>query len=194
MGSFIQGLLLGYGASVPIGPINILLISYAIQNYWLGFFLGLGAMSADMLYLGLILLGVNNLDNPILLKFLSVFSVIFLLILAILSLRAKPQINIKPKTDKKTKLFQYLKGLFLTLSNPYTIGFWISVSSLNQASQNTTMLLLGLVLAIFSWIAFLPFIVHKNKNIITAKIALRLNYISGIILIFFAALVVFKWF
>lgn len=36
MESFIQGLLLGFGAAVPVGPVNILIMSYSLKRYALG--------------------------------------------------------------------------------------------------------------------------------------------------------------
>lgn len=36
MKSFIQGLLLGFGAAVPVGPVNILIMSYSLKRYALG--------------------------------------------------------------------------------------------------------------------------------------------------------------
>ena len=33
MSSFLQGALLGFGVAVPIGPLNILIMSYAFTSY-----------------------------------------------------------------------------------------------------------------------------------------------------------------
>ena len=40
---------MGLGVSVPIGPVNVLIMSYALRSYTKALCLGLGAMSADML-------------------------------------------------------------------------------------------------------------------------------------------------
>ncbi|WP_187106629.1 hypothetical protein [Campylobacter hyointestinalis] len=56
MESFIQGLLLGFGAAVPVGPVNILIMSYSLKRYALGTGVGLGAMSVDIFYMLLMFL------------------------------------------------------------------------------------------------------------------------------------------
>ncbi len=55
--SFWEGIILGFGASVPIGPINVLIMSYALRSYSKAFAIGAGAMSADITYLLFVLFG-----------------------------------------------------------------------------------------------------------------------------------------
>lgn len=61
LSTFMQGLLLGFGAAVPLGPINLLIMNEAMRSYKRAVLVGLGAMSADITYLLLILYGVTNL-------------------------------------------------------------------------------------------------------------------------------------
>ena len=58
MDSFITGILLGLGVAIPIGPLNILIMNYSLSSFGRGFALGMGAMSADILYFVLLSLGV----------------------------------------------------------------------------------------------------------------------------------------
>ncbi|CAA6802363.1 MAG: Lysine exporter protein (LYSE/YGGA), partial [uncultured Sulfurovum sp.] len=58
LNSLIEGFLLGLGAAVPLGPINILIMNHALKNYKSAVAIGFGAMSADMVYLFIILLGL----------------------------------------------------------------------------------------------------------------------------------------
>ncbi len=89
MESFIQGLFFGWGAAVPIGPINVLIMSYALKSYKLGVATGLGAMSVDVLYLVLLSFGVLQiLNQPILFNILAIFGSLFLLYIAYLTYKS----------------------------------------------------------------------------------------------------------
>ncbi|MFA6789586.1 MAG: LysE family transporter, partial [Arcobacteraceae bacterium] len=80
---FLQGMVLGFTAAIPLGPINLLIMNESLKSYKNGFFVGLGAMSADTTFLLLILLGLNNyLENTILLKGLSLLGALFLLFIS----------------------------------------------------------------------------------------------------------------
>jgi arginine exporter protein ArgO len=49
--SFLQGLIAGYGIAIPIGPIAILIIELGLRRgFWVAFFAGAGAASADLIY------------------------------------------------------------------------------------------------------------------------------------------------
>ena len=72
--SILQGFFLGLGAAVPIGPINIIIMDRALRNYKSAVATGAGALSADIFYLVLILLGlITFFNNPILLEILGIF-------------------------------------------------------------------------------------------------------------------------
>lgn len=49
--SFLSGVFLGFGVSVPFGPVNILILTYALKAFKNSIAVGLGAFSIDMLYL-----------------------------------------------------------------------------------------------------------------------------------------------
>ncbi|MCR2095221.1 LysE family transporter, partial [Campylobacter upsaliensis] len=53
-----DGVLLGIGVAVPFGPVNLLILSYALSSFKKAFFLGLGALVADAFYLLLLSFGI----------------------------------------------------------------------------------------------------------------------------------------
>ncbi len=122
---------MGLGAAVPLGPINILIMNEAVKKYKNGVMIGLGAMSSDIMYLFLIIFGLIAFFNqPYILNSLSLFGGAFLIYLAYAIFKnrdakiGKPKENIKDSSVIKL----YAKGFVLTAINPYTIGFWLSVS------------------------------------------------------------------
>jgi len=55
--SFIEGILLGLGAAVPLGAINILVMNTALHRYSAAVAIGVGAITSDITYLIVILFG-----------------------------------------------------------------------------------------------------------------------------------------
>lgn len=189
--SFVEGFLLGLGAAVPFGPINILIMNEAVKNYKNGVMIGVGAMSADITYLIFIILGVVvYLNQPPVLNTLSLFGGVFLIFLAynIFINRDKKLANVTADITKKNSLKLYAKGYFLTLLNPYSIAFWLSTAGYIAGKKlDFFITFAGLVSAILLWITIMPFFVHKTKHKISQKISSVINLISSLILFGFGA-------
>ncbi|MDA3054991.1 LysE family translocator [Campylobacter sp. VBCF_07 NA4] len=187
MNAFINGILMGFGVSVPIGPINVLIMSYALQSYTKALCLGLGAMSADMVYLALSAFGISQLAKiPLVFAIISVFGACFLTYIAYgiyKSARNTPEIK-SVELGSHAKI--YSKGFFLNLLNPYVIMFWLSVSA-SVSSENFALSLLGLFVAILSWITLFPLVIYKNRARLPDSVARAFAYISTAILVFYAA-------
>lgn len=181
--------MLGLGAAVPLGPINILIMNEAIKKYKNGVTIGFGAMSSDIVYLLLISLGlVTFLNQPIILNSLSVFGGVFLIYLAYAIYKNRDSKLNAPKEKivdhSSTKL--YLKGFALTFINPYTIGFWFSASSYIATKElDTVVTLLGMMSAILLWITMMPYLVHRTKHKISQNVSHWISIASATILLGF---------
>lgn len=195
---FLEGLALGFGASVPIGPVNILIMSYALQSYKRAFALGLGSMSADAIYLLLMTFGLLQIFHvPLVQKTLAIFGFIFLIIIGIMLFKSSGKHLQMHKSVKKHTIFTlYIKGLLLTLLNPYTVGFWLSIASVvaSKDLNHVKTLLFGLIVAILMWISIMPYMVFKNKHFVSQAAAQKFSYIAGVILIFFAFVLLYNTF
>ncbi len=196
MQEILSGIIFGIGVSVPIGPVNILMMSYALKSYKKAFFLGLGAMGADALYLTLLSFGILKfLNSPTGFKILAVFGAIFLTYMAILILKNSKS-NIKmQKTDSFSLFGIFVKGFLINLSNPYVIAFWLSSAAvLSYMGGNFILTLFGLIIGIFLWISLFPLVIFKARKVIGEKIANLFSYISAFILIFFSIILIFRTF
>lgn len=196
MQEILSGIIFGIGVSVPIGPVNILIMSYALKSYKKAFFLGLGAMGADALYLTLLSFGILKfLNSPTGFKILAVFGAIFLTYMAILILKNSKS-NIKmQKTDSFSLFGIFVKGFLINLSNPYVIAFWLSSAAvLSYMGGNFILTLFGLITGIFLWISLFPLVIFKARKVIGEKIANLFSYISAFILIFFSIILIFRTF
>ena len=186
--SFLEGFLLGLGAAVPLGPINVLIMSNALRHYGAAVALGSGAMSADITYLLLILLGLFHfMENPAVKLVMALAGSAFLLYLAWLIFKGRNE-PIHLHKIEKTRLFSnWLKGYTLTLLNPYTVIFWLSVSAY-IATKNLDPLftVLGLLSAILCWITLMPLAIHKTKHLFSQRVVTLFTVASAAILAFFA--------
>ncbi|WP_321779331.1 LysE family translocator [Sulfurimonas sp.] len=193
--SFFEGFLLGLGAAVPLGPINILIMNEAIKKYKNGVMIGLGAMSADMTYLFLIVFGlISYFNHPEILKYLSIFGGLFLIYLALNIFKSKDNkiAKVSENIADKSSIKLYFKGFALTFINPYTIGFWLSVSG-HAASKELSIYatLLGMISAILLWIIIMPYFVHRSKHKISQRVSYWISVVSSIILLGFGLFMLF---
>ncbi|MFK0408820.1 LysE family translocator [Campylobacter coli] len=194
--SFLSGVFLGFGVSVPFGPVNILILTYALKDFKNSIAVGLGAFSIDMLYLFLLQFGLLNfLDNVIFMRFLAIFGFCFLSYMAYLMLRKKKEsLNLEHKEFKESLLKSYIKGAFLNGSNPFVIGFWLSATSVVLSSDHAYLMTLGLVVAILFWVSALAFVVARYSHVFSAKVVFIINIISAIIIEYFALNLLYKTF
>lgn len=191
MSIFLQGLLLGFSAAIPLGPINIMIMTAALSSFLRAFAIGLGAMSADVLYLLLLSFGVlEYLQNELILKAIGIFGICYLFFISWLIFKgANNQIKLEKTLDKDKAQFakNYFKGLFATLSNPYTIGFWLSVATIASSFAGYAWVMVaGLITAIGLWITLMPLAVFKSSKLISPRVIKYMSYSCAVILIGFA--------
>ena len=194
--SLFQGALLGLGVAVPFGPLNVLILSYALKSFKNAFATGLGAMSADIFYLILLLFGVLIfLTNETFNKIIAILGFLFLSYMAFSMLKVKPKaLEFSDKKAQESVAKSFIKGFTLNLFNPYVIGFWASVSLIFSQNAHPALTVLGLFAAIFAWVFSLSFFVAKFAHKFTAKIIRIINIISAIIIEYFALLLLYKVF
>ena len=146
---------------------------------------GLGAMSADALYLSLILFGMMHmLQGSILFYLLSLGSIAFLFFLAYrIYQNRNSHLSSESIEEKKAIRSVYLQGFFLTLVNPYTLVFWLSIGSYTTNKELDPMItLIGMFSAIVLWVTLMPYFVHRSKHRISMRVRYILNVFSSLLL------------
>ncbi len=200
MQSLIAGIVLGLGVAIPIGPVNILIMQYALRSFWLGLALGAGAMAADAFFLIALSYGLLQLlDHKIVLDLITIFGAIFLLYISFSLYRgASSAIQTSAQSSSgfsaKAILPAFAKGFALNLINPYVIIFWLSVAGFVASEQNSKLALSGLLIAISSWIIFLPLITSRTGKLLSPKVARIIAYSSSALIAIFALSLIIKRF
>jgi L-lysine exporter family protein LysE/ArgO len=198
MHDWIYGVMLGLGAAVPIGPLNLEIIRRNLKlGARYGFALGLGACGADITYLFLLLIGaLVVLTYPLVLKSIGVVGAFILLWFAYKAFTADPSesANSPVATIKKNKaLWRHtFQGYLLTMMNPFTVLFWSSVAaqvgamSINKSPHTLWIVGVGVLMGTIGWAATLNLIVHWYRHKLPDKVMHYLNYFGGVLLVGFA--------
>ena len=190
------GLLLGWGAAIPLGPLNFEMIRRNLRfGTPQGIMLGFGACSADLTYLVLLLLGaLAILTYPTVLMVVGALGSLVLLWFGIMALRM-PILKEASTTEKNKPLkclsVHWLQGYAISLLNPYTIIFWASVGAqvAVMAAHSSQLALYyvaaGVILGTVSWVLGCNFVLHFTRHRFSARVMHYLNIAGGIILIGF---------
>lgn len=184
--SYIEGFLLGMGAAIPLGPINILIMNTALRDYKSAVSIGFGALSADTVYLAMILFGIATFFNqPLVLTILGVLGSAFLLYMAyiIFKHRNHKLETKKSSTDSKSLTRFYIQGFTLTFVNPYTVAFWLSIAGYTTHKELDPLItIIGMLCALLLWITLMPYLVHRSKHKISQKVSYYLSIFSSLLL------------
>ncbi len=192
--SLIKGILLGFGAAVPPGAVNVLILNTALKSYRLAFFVGLGALSIDLLFLCLVLLGFENIFGYFWIKTpLSIFGSLFLLFIALQIFKNRNEEISQKKVKNKSAFKAYLSGLSMNFLNPYVLAFWISVASYASSSNNNIFIvILGTFLAVLAWIIFFPYLIHKTKSNFSVKTFKLIAFGTSFLMLCFGLILLFR--
>src|SRR5579872_1738660 len=159
-----KGIVLGLGAAVPIGPVNVEITRRTLRGgFAAGFALGCGAVSVDLTYAVLSTFSLQSLlHRPAVIWPITVGGIIFLLYLAFLSLRgAIRDRRADPLAAAPTTVSRrgaYLTGVLMTLLNPMTLGFWFlavpaSVGPITkEPARDLPIICVGVFIGTIGWV------------------------------------------
>jgi len=194
----IKGLILGISVAAPVGPIGILCINRTLnKNFRSGFFSGLGAATADLVYGLIAVFGLTLISNFLIEQklLIQVVGIIFLVYTGIKTIRKKNS-HFEFKTSvNKGLLKDYLSTLFLTFTNPLTILFFIGffaafgLSDSVDGTKSGIQLLIGLFIGSCSWWLFLSGLVNQLRKKIGKNFLHKIDLVSGILILLFGALI-----
>ncbi len=185
----LDGIIIGFSASVPLGPIGVLCIQRTLNKGRLaGFFSGLGAAFSDTLYA--IIAGfslsfiVSFIEQQLL--YIQIFGAAILIFLGFKIFYSNPAKQLRKQKRGKGNLFQDFVSTFLiTISNPLAIflflAFFASFGVVKKGGDyfNHMLLIIGVMTGASLW----WFILTSVVNLFRSKINLRrlwwLNKIAG---------------
>ncbi len=203
-----EGILLGLFLAISIGPAFFALINTGISyGFRSGAALALGIFFSDLFFVlvtvSLIHFGMSDLlTNPKHQAFLGVVGGIVLIVYGVVHFVNNPKTDpnsttIEIKSPRRRVLL--IKGFFLNMFNPFVWIFWIAtttaISSKYEFKMFRIVIFFCSVLAVVIGTDLLKtFVAHKIKQMLNAKMLLRVRHISGGLLIAFGMYLIYKVF
>lgn len=187
----LKGLIIGFIASAPMGPVGILCIQRTLnRGRWEGFATGCGASLSDLIYALVTGLGikmvVDIIEDPIIAMWLKIVGGALLLLFGVYTCMSKPVENIKEvKRNKGTLLQNFLTGFAVTFSNPLIIFLFVATFSMftfiivdNIIAQCVGYLFI--IIGALLWWYVLTWLVDKVRNNYNMRIIYWINRVIGI--------------
>jgi threonine/homoserine/homoserine lactone efflux protein len=199
----IDGIIIGFMASVPLGPIGVLCIQRTLsKGRWSGFISGLGAASSDSIYAVIACFSLSYVVNFIekQMLWLQIFGVLLLLFLGLKIFFTNPATELRRQRGKSNSFFQdFASTFFLTISNPLYvflfIGFFAGFRVVEPAKHILSQLII--VLGVFIGASIWWFSLTSIVNLFRSKINLRrlwwLNKIAGGMIVVLVIIAFIGW-
>lgn len=198
---FIGSMIVAFSGAAAPGPMLTLVISsVAEKGFWTSFFIVLGHSLLELLIVISFVMGVlKYLGNPLLLKIIGLLGGIFLLYMSANILfsvfRKKVKIDfksaiIKNSMNKKSTLIMTLKGIVISLVNPYWYIWWISIGAaflIKSVKFNTlgvSTFFIGHISADFIWYLFIGFLISSGRKFFNQKIYNGILIVCSLFLIY----------
>ncbi|MED2971965.1 LysE family transporter [Fictibacillus sp. B-59209] len=194
MGILLKYMLLGLSLAAPIGPINAAQMDKGIRSgFWHAWMVGLGATTADAIYMALVYMGlVHFLDAPVIKAFLWLFGCFVLIYTGIESFQSSGVMVLSKKQGSEKTWRCFLSGFFMSLTNPLTILFWLGIYGSVLAETASTYHKQQLFLisgAIFSgillWDFTMALVASSFRRYLADSLLKLISRISGLSLICF---------
>ncbi|MBR8534662.1 LysE family transporter [Carboxylicivirga sediminis] len=203
LGNIVDGVIIGVSASIPLGPIGVLVVQRTLNKGHLsGFVSGLGAALSDTIYA--IIAGfslsfiVGFIESQLL--WIQIFGVIILISLGLKIFNTNPAIQLRRQKRKTTSLLQDFFSTFaLTIANPLAVFLFLAffagfrvVGSENTLIDNL-LLIGGVMVGAASWWLILSSLVNMFRSKINLRRLFWINKIAGSTIIVLVVLAFSIW-
>jgi threonine/homoserine/homoserine lactone efflux protein len=208
MQALLAGLVVGFVVCIPIGPVNLTVIRYALRNGFLpAFLVGLGAASADTVYATILMAGHTALlEKPIVARLMQVVAVVVIAGIGIRSLlfreetvEARDEARAVQVDERWHHPRAFILGFILTISNLMLIVLWATLSAFLFAREwvspelmSRMMCSAGVLTGCSSWFLLLSFFVSLAHRRVKPRTLTFLVRSCGVVFLVFAALLAYR--
>ena len=191
----IKGIIVGFLASIPLGPVGVLCIQRTInKGRTSGLFSGMGAATVDAFFALVAALGLTFIINFIEEQqfYIQMIGGGVLIFLGTRIFNTNPIQQIRRHRKKKNKLIEdFISVFFLTLSNPLAVFLFVAafagigVVTSKDSSVKSSLIIAGVFIGATIWWASLTFFVDLFRKKFRLKQLWWINKIAGVIIIIF---------
>ena len=201
--TLLDGMLVGFSASLPLGPIGVLVIQRTLQNgRFSGLSSGFGAAMSDTIYA--IIAGfslsyiVTFIESQIF--WIQLGGVIILTGLGVKIFRTNPAIQLrKQRAGKHSLVSDFVSTFFLTLSNPLAIFLFIAffasfrVLKPEYGILGHLIIIGGVFAGAAAWWTILTSLVMLFRSKINLRRLFWINKIAGSVIVIFVLVAFIFW-
>ncbi len=200
----IKGLIVGFLASIPLGPVGVLCIQRTINKGRIhGVVSGMGAATVDSFFALVAALGLTYIINFIEEQhfYIQLIGGGILVFLGAKIFNTNPIKQIRRHRRKKNKLIEdYFSVLFLTLSNPLAVFLFVAafagigIVSSKDSTLSSSFVVAGVFGGAMIWWGLLTFFVDLFRKRFRLKQLWWINKIAGLLIIVFGVAAMFSVF
>jgi threonine/homoserine/homoserine lactone efflux protein len=208
--ALLAGLVVGFLVCIPIGPVNLTVIRYALRKGFLpAFLVGLGAASADTLYATALLAGHTTiLEMPVVRNVMRVVALIVIVGIGIRSLLFKEE-KVEARDEARAEQVEerwhhpraFILGFILTISNLMLIVLWATLAAFLFAREwvdpeltSRATCSVGVLCGCSLWFLMLSFFVSLAHRRVKPRTLTVLVRACGVVFLVFAALLAYRLF
>jgi len=184
---FIGSMIVGFSGALVPGPMLTLVISsVARKGFWTSFFIVVGHSLLELVVVISFILGIlKYLEGPLITKIIGILGGVLLLYIGVdiiisvfkkkYTIDFKSMLKQRTITGKSTGTV-ILKGILISLMNPYWYIWWISIGAaflIKSVEFNTlgvSSFYVGHISADFIWYLFIGFLVNTGRRFFNQKI------------------------
>ncbi|WYT60642.1 LysE family transporter [Paenibacillus sp. FSL K6-1217] len=195
MNIFIGYMILGLSLSAPIGPINAAQLDKGLRGGFMpAWAVGLGAISADLIYMLLVYFGmIHLLDAPFIRAFLWLFGFFVLVYTGVESIMHSGEITAAETRGSGVPLSRsFMSGFLMSLFNPLSILFWLGIygsilaKAVNEYPVQQLLVYSGaIVLGILLWDVTMAAASSIFRKFLTTRVLKAISVLSGLSLVGF---------
>ncbi|KZZ85295.1 LysE family translocator [Bacillus sp. SJS] len=199
-------LVLGISLAAPLGPVKLEMIKKGMTGgFWPSWLTGIGALTADLFYMGSIAAGLLPLfKHPAVSFFLMAAGAVLLFRLgakSILVFFRKDALIKLSETGSYSLPHCFLTGFLIAFANPFNFLFWFgiygaAISRFSPSAEWTHILGYSffIILGIFLWNLNVALTVHFGRNLISDNMMKKISFAAGLMLIAFSFKLVWDFF
>jgi threonine/homoserine/homoserine lactone efflux protein len=194
--NFIYGYVYGLSLAMPPGPMNALIADRSLYSFRAGFLTGLGALSADVIFMILTIFFYELMKNSAATPLIFFIGGGYMMFLVIEMIRGwRNDINIDPEKRRSSSnlVKTYLTSLLLGITNPYQILWW-ATAGLSLIAILGLSVVIGLLTAILTWIIIFPLMIRAGYRVNRRTTIYVIKIFSIIVLIIFSLLLLYNGF
>ena len=188
MNSYISGLIVGFLVALPVGTVSVICVTRSLQyGKSSGYFTGLGAAAADLIYGIIAIYGLTAISGQLLVNqpVLRLAGGLCIVFIGMRMMVKQVSTDVKVVVTHDTNIKDFVSTFFITLSNPITmLAFIAALSNINHLFDRidffqSTLIVLGIFSGSMVWWIFLVNISLHFKQYLNDIYLRRINMVSG---------------